>query len=343
MQLAATQSSAQPTRQSAAMLPRPIDALVFFLVCLLLFPVMLVGYVVWIATLYLGGRRSGVSTTAQGPLFARWLMHQFGVRQDEAAHRLLPELPGVPRLGLDLTAGPILFAHRLTGYVPGAFRYPYEGKIVPGAEASLRVAYFDSVVERYLADHRQLVILGSGFDTRAFRLPRDSQVRAFEIDRTETVATKRLLLRKTGIDISGVTFVAADFEQGDWLARLVEAGFEPQEPALFLWEGVTMYLNRAAIEATLRTIAGTATGSAVTFDYFTSDMLTSQGLYARYARAATKAAGEPMKFGVDSRPPSRQRLAELLASCGLSLAEQRTLGDETGGRRAWGGFAVATV
>jgi hypothetical protein len=60
-------------------------------------------------------------------------------------------------------------------------------------------------------------------------------------------------------------------------------------------------------------------------------------------RAATKAAGEALKFGVDSTPPSRERLAELLRSCGLSLTDQRTLGDETPTRRAWGGFAIATV
>jgi hypothetical protein len=59
----------------------------------------------------------------------------------------------------------------------------------------------------------------------------------------------------------------------------------------------------------------------------------------------TKAAGEPLTFGVDSTPPSRERLAELLRSCGLSLGEQRTLGveRETEGKRAWGGFATAIV
>jgi hypothetical protein len=59
--------------------------------------------------------------------------------------------------------------------------------------------------------------------------------------------------------------------------------------------------------------------------------------------SATKAAGEPLKFGINSTPPSRERLCELLQSCGLSLAEQHTLGKETGGNRAWGGFAVAIV
>ncbi len=57
----------------------------------------------------------------------------------------------------------------------------------------------------------------------------------------------------------------------------------------------------------------------------------------------TKAAGEPLTFGVDSTPPSRERLAELLRSCGLALVEQRTLGAETEGKRAWGGFAIAVV
>ena len=81
----------------------------------------------------------------------------------------------------------------------------------------------------------------------------------------------------------------------------------------------------------------------VAFDYLTTEPLESQALYWRYARAGTRAAGEPLKFGVDSTPPSRERLAELLRSCGLALVEQCTLGQETEGKRAWGGFATATV
>ena len=137
--------------------------------------------------------------------------------------------------------------------------------------------------------------------------------------------------------------MAADFEIEDWLGRLVDAGFDPAKPALFLWEGVVPYLDRQAVEDTLRKIAGTARGSVVAFDYMTTEPLVSQALYFRYARAGTRAAGEPLKFGFDSTPPSRERIAGFLRSCGLSLVEQRTLGAETEGRRAWGGFAVAMV
>ncbi len=129
----------------------------------------------------------------------------------------------------------------------------------------------------------------------------------------------------------------------DWLARLVEAGFDPGQPTLFIWEGVIMYLEREAAESTLHKIASTARGSIVAFDYFTTDVLESQTLFMRTVRASLQSFGEPLKFGIDSTPPTRERLAQLLQSCGLSLVEQRTLGAETGGKRAWGGFATAIV
>lgn len=104
-----------------------------------------------------------------------------------------------------------------------------------------------------------------------------------------------------------------------------------------------MYLDREAIEDTLRKVAACAKGTLLAFDFYTSVAIESNGTYWRFARASTKSIGEPLKFGVDSTPPSRERLAELLHSCGLALLEQRTLGSETGTDRAWGGFAIAVV
>jgi methyltransferase (TIGR00027 family) len=252
-------------------------------------------------------------------------------------------MPGFFAPGWYFMAGPMLLAHRLTGYVPKAFRYPFEGEIAEQVLASARQTFFDVVVERYLVNIPQFVILGAGFDTRAYRLPKGTRVRSFEVDAPKTQAVKRELLNKTSIDSTRVTFVSADFEKDDWLTKLIEAGLDPKQPALFIWEGVTMYLNREAIEDTLRKIASIAKGSMVAFDYFTTEPLESNSSYWRFGRWSTKAAGEPIKFGIDSTTPSRERLAELLQSCGLTLVEQRTLGQETEGKRAWGGFAVAIV
>lgn len=320
-----------------------IASTVFTTLSILLLPVTLLGYVLWLGKAYLARRTSDVSFTAQGPLSARWTQHILGTRRDEPSNRLMMVLPDVPPVALRLVAGPLLIAHGVSSYVPRAFRYPFEGDIPMQYEASARVTFFDSVVDRYLADVAQFVILGAGFDTRAFRLPRGAQVQSFEIDAPKTQAIKREMLSKASIDTTGITFVSADFEKDDWFTRLVDAGFDQSKPALFLWEGVVMYLDREAVEDTLRKIGSCASGSVVAFDYFTTEVLSSQALYWRFARASTRAAGEPLKFGIDSTPPSSERLAEVLQSCGLSLGEHRTLGKETAGKRAWGGFAIAIV
>jgi methyltransferase (TIGR00027 family) len=319
-----------------------IAATTYYIVCVLLLPVTLVGYVLWVGKLY-AGRRSGVSATAQGPLSARWFQHQLGTRCDVAAHRLLIALPGVSPLAVRLVFGPMQIGHRLSGYVPPAFRYPFEGDVTVRNQATARQTIYDSVVDRYLPDIAQFVILGAGFDTRALRLPREMQVRSFEVDTPETLTIKQGALKEGDVDPAGVTFVAADFEKEDWLSRLVQAGFDAGKPALFLWEGVTPYLDRATVEETLCKIAGTAQGSVIAFDYFTTEVLESRALYLRAVRAVLQAGRERLKFGIDSTPPSSERLSELLESCGLSLVEQRTVGRETEGNRAWGGFAIAVV
>jgi len=320
----------------------PGAAIVYYAICVLLFPVFLLGYVIWIGAMF-ARRKSSASATAQAPLFARWLEHHLGSRPDEGASRLLPVAPGVPPLGWRLVGGPLLLAHRISGYVPKAFRYPFEGEITLQNQGGARQTFYDRMIQQYTPEMAQFVILGAGYDTRALNLPKDAPVQSFEIDTPATIAGKREMLAKAGIDTTGVVLVAADFETEDWLTKLIENGFDPGKTTLFIWEGVTMYLDRAAVEETLRKIAGTAKGSIVAFDYFTSEVLESKALVMRSVRASLKAGGEPLKFGIDATPPSRGRLAEFLQSCGLSLEEQRTLGQETKGKRAWGGFAIAVV
>src|SRR5579862_8682087 len=126
-------------------------AAVFYIVNVLLSPITLIGYAIWLVRIYLARRASGASISAQGPLSVRSLMHTLGLRRDPAAHRLLLALPSTSGLGLLLTGGPMLLAHRLTGYVPSAFRYPFEGDVPPQFEASARVTFIDAAVERYLA------------------------------------------------------------------------------------------------------------------------------------------------------------------------------------------------
>jgi methyltransferase (TIGR00027 family) len=319
-----------------------IAAIIYHTIMMALFPITVTGYVIWVGNAFLGNK-SGVSGTAQSPLFARWLEHNYGTRPDEPANRLMMVIPGVPRVGIHLVASPMLIAYRVTGYVPSSVRYPFTGEVTLQNQSLARQTFYDRVVEQYLPTIPQFVILGAGFDTRAFRLPVNTPVHCFEVDTPKTIAAKRDALAKADIARANVRLVAADFEQQDWLTQLVGAGFNPAQRALFICEGVLPYLDKSALEDTLRKIAGTAKGSVLAFDYFTSEVLESPALVMRLVRTSLRAAGEPLKFGIDSTPPLKARVAELLHSCGLSLREQQTAGDESGGGRAWGGLAVAIV
>jgi O-methyltransferase involved in polyketide biosynthesis len=104
-----------------------------------------------------------------------------------------------------------------------------------------------------------------------------------------------------------------------------------------------MYLDRASVETTLRRIAHTAAGSVVAFDYFSAEIIASHSPFMRYARAATKFAGEPLTFGIDNAPPAKEGVADYIGAFGLSLEEHRNFGTETGRRRAPAGFVAATV
>ena len=105
-----------------------------------------------------------------------------------------------------------------------------------------------------------------------------------------------------------------------------------------------MYLDREAVESTLRKIAGTASGSVVAFDYFNAELIEARGGPSiRYIRAVLNAIGEPLRFGIESTPPARKHVATFLKSCGLSMEEQRNFGQETDRKPAMGGFTTAIV
>jgi methyltransferase (TIGR00027 family) len=116
----------------------------------------------------------------------------------------------------------------------------------------------------------QYVILGAGLDTFAYRHPySDKGLSVFEVDYPATQAWKREQLKTAGISIpDSLTFVPIDFEIQTLARRLQEAGFREDVPSFFSWLGVTMYLNRKTVMATLKQIiSSTPSGSAIVFDY----------------------------------------------------------------------------
>ena len=85
-------------------------------------------------------------------------------------------MPNCPRLAaFRLETAPTLVGHLLTGYVPRIYRYPYQGPAPMIHQATARTSFYDAAVQRHLSGVDQFVVLGAGFDTRAFRLPAGGQ------------------------------------------------------------------------------------------------------------------------------------------------------------------------
>jgi methyltransferase (TIGR00027 family) len=149
----------------------------------------------------------------------------------------------------------------------------------------------------------QFVILGAGLDTFAYRNPYGT-LAVFEVDHPATQAFKRAQLAAAGIDVPpSLAFVPIDFERESLIAPLRAAGFRREQPALFSWLGVTMYLDRAGVLDTLAAIAaGAPDGTAVAFDYVVPPAAVADAaIRARYEGLAERLAaiGEPWRSFFD--------------------------------------------
>lgn len=166
-------------------------------------------------------------------------------------------------IGLQLAAPDEGWRHRPD--MDPHFTSPFRASIVARARF-----IEDLVVEQAGNGVGQYVILGAGLDTFAQRRPEiASRLRIFEVDRPGAQAWKRQRLIELGFGIpEWLRLVPVDFEAGwSWWERLPTAGFEAGQPAVVTSTGVSMYLTRDAIAATLRHVAALAPGSTLAMTF----------------------------------------------------------------------------
>src|SRR6266404_7504261 len=170
-----------------------------------------------------------------------------------------------------------------------------------GFRASIiaRARFVEDLVEQRAARGvRQYIILGAGLDTFAQRQPViASRMRVFEIDRPGPQEWKRRRLIELGFGIPDwLSLVPVDFEAGaTWFDQLKSAGFDPKQPAIFASTGVSIYLTRDAIAATLRQIAALPSGSTLAMTYLVPLELAAANERVAYelAMKGARASGNP--------------------------------------------------
>jgi methyltransferase (TIGR00027 family) len=158
----------------------------------------------------------------------------------------------------------------------------------------------DLLLEQAGRGLRQYVILGAGLDTFAERRPEiASSLRVFEVDRPGPQAWKRERLIELGFGVPAwLRLVPVDFEAGaSWWEQLLGAGFDAGQPALVASTGVSMYLSREAIAATLRQLAMLAPGSTLVMTFMIpAELGDPEDRPAReWAERGARASGTPFR------------------------------------------------
>jgi methyltransferase (TIGR00027 family) len=119
----------------------------------------------------------------------------------------------------------------------------------------------------------QLVILGAGLDSRAWRMDALKSTIVFEVDHPASQAWKRehasrLWSRGLAPKAREIRYIPMDFERDRLAPRLESADFDRLHSTFWLWEGVTMYLRPASVDASLGAFAElSAAGSRIALTY----------------------------------------------------------------------------
>ena len=178
-------------------------------------------------------------------------------------------------------------------------------RLYPGFHNSIvaRVKYFDDFVEKSIDEGiEQIVALGAGYDTRAYRIEGLRNIKVFEVDHPYTQSFKIQKLKEIFDSVpEHVYFVPVDFEKETFGQKLFDKGYDKSLKTLFILEGLTMYIPQNAVAETLTFIVeNSGKGSAVIFDYIDESIIdgTSKLEIGKNLRDYTNGEGAPLQFGI---------------------------------------------
>ena len=191
----------------------------------------------------------------------------------------------------------------------------------PGARTSTiaRTRYIDDFVKKEVTRGiRQLVLLGAGFDSRAHRIDEleSTGSEVFEVDHPDTQKVKRKRLSGAAGLKRNVRYVPIDFLTQYLATELADKGWEADHRSIFVWEGVTNYLDEAAVSSIFDTVGRTKDGSVILFTYIHRGILDGSTKFegAQELLVNVKRLGEPWKFGL-----LPEEVAGFIAPYGLKL------------------------
>jgi methyltransferase (TIGR00027 family) len=237
---------------------------------------------------------SGRSRTAQGVAAERAVLTDMGVLKDPFAAQML-----IPSMGVVVA---------LVRRMP----YKMRARSVTLAGLAARVLWFDhQVTEAMGASIGQVVVVGAGYDSRAWRFGR-AGIHFLELDHS---GTQRDKVRRA--PEGGPKYIEADLSEQSAADALIAGGLDESQPSLFILEGLSMYLDEAVLRRQLGELGRVgAVGSRLAIDFQPPrDVGTpANRRQLRLQRVARVGSGEGFRLLVD-----RVEAVDLVRGCGWEV------------------------
>lgn len=162
----------------------------------------------------------------------------------------------------------------------------------------VRTRFFDDLIVSATDWATQVVLLGAGMDTRAYRLPLPAGTTVYELDHADVLDAKAQVLdRADATPRCSRIVIPADLRE-DWSEPLRDKGFQPDQPTVWVAEGVLFYLRSDEVDGLLGRAAALSEGRAeLSADAFGTGLLrlpSMQPLVEHRERT-----GEPMPYCTD--------------------------------------------
>jgi methyltransferase (TIGR00027 family) len=167
-----------------------------------------------------------------------------------------------------------------------------------------RTRYIDDFLQECIANEiQQVVIMGAGFDSRAYRFDELKKIPVFEVDHPATMAKKKeKIQKKLGSLPNHVVYIPIDFLKEKISDKLVQCGYSGKLKSLFIWEGTTPYLIPESVDETLAFVSSNSgKDSSIIFDYILKSVVdgTCDLEGAKNEFEKMNKTSEPLTFGIE--------------------------------------------
>ena len=180
-------------------------------------------------------------------------------------------------------------------------------QMMPGVNGAIvaRIRFIDEYLLDCIKEGlKQVVIIGAGYDTRAYRFPEvKDNLKVFEVDHPATQQVKILKIREIFSTLPDhVTYVPVIFGEDPLDRNLIDNGYNPNLKTLFIVEGLLMYVPPPAVDMLLSFVVNASgPGSSIVADYFSDSVIdgTSPLKEAQVLRQFVENEGARLQFGIE--------------------------------------------